>query len=313
VQKSVALVTVVVFALLGAALVDVPRVEAAPLVPQFTLQIVDRSYDVAPTFTIDPFTGSNMTSNGGFHVEKRFINVVITNPTPLNHLDSNGNIVKTYFFVRAKGHFGDWSSGSLDPDADSKLQPSDGQYTTIPFGFGQNNPGGFSIFLGYIAPGGQVDFQVETLEGYYTTVQSTPGLCNRIEQYSVFAQSGLSGWSDTQTVTIDPLPTATPTLQPPSTPSPSAKLSPGDSLTPIPSSSSTFTPRLTTQPIGYLNASQFILPVVIAVAVVIAIAVAALLRWKKKVTPTQNAPAEYDGAPPEQVRAKPENGSEPGG
>jgi hypothetical protein len=41
-----------------------------PSVPEFTLVLVDSSYDVPTTYSIDPYTGENVTHNG-YHVEDK--------------------------------------------------------------------------------------------------------------------------------------------------------------------------------------------------------------------------------------------------
>jgi hypothetical protein len=41
-----------------------------PSVPEFTLVLVDSSYDVPTTYSIDPYTGDNVTHNG-YHVEDK--------------------------------------------------------------------------------------------------------------------------------------------------------------------------------------------------------------------------------------------------
>jgi hypothetical protein len=221
-------------------------------------------------------------------VEKRFINVVITNPNSTSFTDANGNVVKLFYNVRERGHFyQDWTN--YDPTADSNLAPTDTEFTTIPYGFGNENPGGFSIFLGYIAPGGMVDFQVQAIEGYYTQVQKniSDSYCWRIEEYNVFAQTGSSGWSDTQTITVDPPPTPTPepTSTPTPTPSPLTTLSAQPSASPV-SNSPSFTPKLTPSPLVNLNNSGLTALIIVIVAAVLAVAVAAILRWKKKASKT---------------------------
>lgn len=41
-----------------------------PAVPEFTLVLVDSSYDVPTTYSIDPYTGENVTHHG-YHVEEK--------------------------------------------------------------------------------------------------------------------------------------------------------------------------------------------------------------------------------------------------
>ena len=42
-----------------------------PSVPEFSLKYVDNSYNVAPTTTIDPYTGKTTTIQG-YHVDNKY-------------------------------------------------------------------------------------------------------------------------------------------------------------------------------------------------------------------------------------------------
>ena len=59
-----------------------------PSVPEFSLRFVDASYDVPTTYTIDDYTGQNIT-HPGYHVENRTIEVRIKNQ-PFTSYESNG-------------------------------------------------------------------------------------------------------------------------------------------------------------------------------------------------------------------------------
>ena len=289
-QKMVALPVILVLTLLTSVLINAASAQTMTQlpVPEFTLQIVDHSYDVAPTYTIDPYTGQNQTASYGYHVEKRFINVVITNPNITSFSNANGNVVNLYYNVRERGHFyQNWTN--YDPTDDSNMAPTNNQYTTIPYGFGNENPGGFSIFLGYIAPGGMVDFQVQAIEGYYSQVEvnSSDSYCWRIQEYNVFTQTGTSGWSDTQTITVDPPPTPTP--EPTPTPSQSTTLTTKILPSQIASNTPPFTPILTPSPLVHLNNSGLTALMIVIVATILAIATAVTIRWKKKMSKTTKA------------------------
>lgn len=54
-----------------------------PSVPEFTVKLVDSSYDVPTSYSIDPYTGQNVT-HAGSHVESRTLDVKIKNQ-PLPH------------------------------------------------------------------------------------------------------------------------------------------------------------------------------------------------------------------------------------
>src|SRR3990172_3290742 len=49
-----------------------------PSVPEFTLKLVDSSYDEPTTYSTDPYTGKQVTHEG-YHVESRTIELKIKN------------------------------------------------------------------------------------------------------------------------------------------------------------------------------------------------------------------------------------------
>ena len=76
-----------------------------PSVPEFTLVLVDSSYDVPTTYSIDPYTGENITHHG-YHVEDKKIGMKIKNqPFTSYYDDSLGQTVSFYYNIRFKGHF----------------------------------------------------------------------------------------------------------------------------------------------------------------------------------------------------------------
>ena len=163
-----------------------------PSVPEFTVKYVDKSYDVPPTYGIDPYTGKNVTTRDGYHVENFVIEVTIKNQPFPSVID--GNAASLYYNVRIKGHFAeDWTI-YYDGDATNPDRPllvaSNSEYTVL------------SIPL-YYPPEGQVDFQVQAIIGYHTEVwYSIPDTI--VGGYVKVFKSEKSSWSDTQTVTIPP-------------------------------------------------------------------------------------------------------------
>ena len=65
-----------------------------PSVPEFTLQIVTKPYDIPTTYSTNPYTGKTITSPG-YHVENMSIIIQIKNQ-PFTAQLSNGSI---YSFV----------------------------------------------------------------------------------------------------------------------------------------------------------------------------------------------------------------------
>ncbi len=164
-----------------------------PSVPEFTVKLVAYPYDVPSSTTthIDQYTGEKtVRTTPGYQVENRSIEIMIKNQpfTPYN--DSDGNVIRLYYNVRVKGHFGDnWEelySRSRD-SASANPVPSNSEYTVL------------SLPADY-PDGGQVDFQVEALAGYYkywadSRVWFAFGY--------VLEPVEASGWSNTQTITIE--------------------------------------------------------------------------------------------------------------
>jgi hypothetical protein len=194
-----------------------------PSVPEFTLRYVDHSYDVPPTTTstIDQYTGKTVTTTTpGYHVENKTVEVTVTNQPFTLYSDAEGNHIGLSYNVRFKGHFGaesDWNQPFYQPIRNGiygftkQLPQSNATYTIIAV------PSEFKM-------SDVVDFQVQTLEGYYTPWEPLP-IPMGTSQFS--GQS--SAWSSTQTITIGevtnsntPNPTSTisptPTISPTSTP-----------------------------------------------------------------------------------------------
>jgi hypothetical protein len=131
----------------------------AQAAPQLTAKYVDRSYDVPLTVqnSTNPYTGQQeTTSEGGYHVDNRTIELTIKNPA-YNDRDW------LCYNVRYKGHFtSNWTTLYGHTDGYSpRMTNSD--YTTVTFIGAQS--GQYSGPDGAIitAPTGQIDIQVAVL------------------------------------------------------------------------------------------------------------------------------------------------------
>ncbi|MGD6934554.1 MAG: hypothetical protein ACQCN5_10145 [Candidatus Bathyarchaeia archaeon] len=208
--------------LAGVALLFVPSALASentigfpePFVPKFTVQYVDRSYDVPTTTSsiMNPYTGEvTNTTIQGYHVEYKTVDIKIENqPIPAS------NTTYTLFYnIREKGHFGadwheiyDYSSFTYQTTNPNEIKqgPTKGscpasksKYTIISLKYNE---------------GDQVDFQVKALYGY-----SSPSVI----QHALFASLDYSyvygEWSATQTITVSGV-TQTPLPNPTNTPTP---------------------------------------------------------------------------------------------
>ena len=191
----------VVFAILASGFLLVKPAEAqfSPAVPEFSLKFDNESYDVPATSTTQ-----------GYHVDKEFIDVIIKNNNDFSfYAVVNESLVKLYYNIRVKDYSHDWTNCTVSPN----LAPSNSNYTIVKFGLGRVNPdpGGFSIWIGNITDGNQVDFQVRGVDGFYTKLTEENPPCWRIPQFSVFNETGQSGWSSTQTINTLEASTSTPT------------------------------------------------------------------------------------------------------
>lgn len=187
-----------------------------PSAPEFTMRYVEVSYDVPPTYGIDPYTGEKVITQEGYRVENQSVVFKIKNQifTPYN--DTSGNNICLYYNFRFKGHYAaEWQYYPFSEsgqgtrrysamfyvliDQSPKLAASASEYTEIifslPFLLGENPP-----------VGSQLDFQVQALIGHIDSEGSG--------YYSYTGQT--SDWSYTYTITttIGESETPTPTPSP---------------------------------------------------------------------------------------------------
>jgi len=80
-----------------------------PTIPEFTLKYFDHSYDVPPTYKIEPYTGKTVVDHAGYHVDNRTIDVTIKNQAFTPSITADGNTTALYYNVRSKGHYEAWN------------------------------------------------------------------------------------------------------------------------------------------------------------------------------------------------------------
>ena len=187
-----------------------------PSVPEFTLVLVDSSYDVPTTYSIDPYTGENVTHQG-YHVENKKIGIRIKNQLFTSYYnDSIGQTVNFYYKIRFKGHFEeDWTELYRASDG-YPHQWSDSDYTILTFLSETGKTIEATGFSKTFQDGAQVDYQVEAMVGYIhrdASIAFAPWVFTGEE----------SGWSETLTLTVPistqlPIITPTPTTTPEPTP-----------------------------------------------------------------------------------------------
>jgi hypothetical protein len=204
---------------------------AKPYIPEFSVQYVNHPYDLAPTTTVDPYTGKTIVTSQGGHFDNFSIEVKIKNQAFKSTIDSSGNHTSLYYNLRFKGHFENetnWKYYSVIPtDYGSASHPVD------PFQTGARgsqyldaSKSDYSTFtlpnwqVGNVPQGGQIDVQVQTLIGHDN--KHDWGMGQFGEMITYYFEGEYTDWSTTQTVTIDKSTALTPTYTPYSpTPTPS--------------------------------------------------------------------------------------------
>jgi hypothetical protein len=207
-----------------------------PSVPEFTLKYVDDSYDVPPTYGVDPYTGKTVLTQAGYHIQNASVELIIKNQPYHSYRNENGSLVWLFYYIAVKGHFENWTTinwtsywmnqKSSESHPDGFTPSSDSEYTVITYGLvgdngtdtaykyrsstAYNSPfyyGYYDYTLGNVSVGDQVDFRVQAIIGYSTRINETlsvppiglePG---DVPHYYIFTGQS-SDWSNTQTVTI---------------------------------------------------------------------------------------------------------------
>jgi len=166
--------------------------QSKPSVPEFTVKLVDKSYDVLPTQSTDPYRGTVI--HPGYHVKKEVIEITIKNQK---------TSTKILYNIRTKGHFDqEWTerfSHSTYPEQ------TNSQYTVITFIRDSGLPADDKYSWYFDIPdSGQVDFQVEAMSGTFSWEDDaiSAGLGQGFGGKWVF-DGVTSGWSKTQTITIN--------------------------------------------------------------------------------------------------------------
>ena len=187
-----------------------------PSVPEFTVKLVDSSYDEPTTYSTDPYTGKTVTYEG-YHVYRQNIELKIKNQPFTPYTETGGQNIDFYYNIRIKGHFTeDWIE-LYNPSDGFPSQSSVSEYTEFSYIWGgdaNTNMGSKSVDL---RAGAQVDFQVEAMIGYVSRVYN-PNATSQLTMFPWQFTGEKSGWSATQTLTIEefqtPSPEPTPTLSP---------------------------------------------------------------------------------------------------
>jgi hypothetical protein len=192
-RKSYALALITILAISNLIIVK-PSFASTPTLstPEFTLKLIDNSYDIPASTSVNPYNGSTITRPGA-HVENKTIELWIKNQ-PYNH-----NYV-LFYDVRSKGHFDENWTKMISPydypvEFDSSaywliietrsLRASNSEYTVL------------SESANSYPSNAQVDFSVRALLYNVTSFQAAT------RQPTTYTLIEASDWSSTQTILIN--------------------------------------------------------------------------------------------------------------
>jgi hypothetical protein len=188
---------VLVFTLMASSLILIPPAASSdiptPSVPQFTVKLVDCSYDVPQTTSVDPYNGKTIT-HPGYHVDNLTLQIQIKNPlyTPIT-LDGAKDPLMYYYNIRTKGHFEEQWYEIFSAGGNGYLKRCDGAQTIYTTQV-ECDPYGFKLGGTQYPPDAQFDYQVQALIG--VIVDNGPFTDNPFSEEFVGESSG---WSSTQT------------------------------------------------------------------------------------------------------------------
>jgi hypothetical protein len=194
--KRVTLLFVAILTLSSLTVVNVALAAVSkPPVPIFTVNYEDSLDYVPPVYSVNKYTGETTLVQQGYHVENKTITLTIKNQ-PFTQGTTEDKPVSLSYNIRVKGHFEeDWT-------IEGYIDSSDGEYTTKSYALGENSE---IYMLRSAASGGQVDFQVQTLMGYFYDVydyNTHSGLFYLYFPPEAYFAGEKSDWSSTQTIKI---------------------------------------------------------------------------------------------------------------
>jgi hypothetical protein len=204
-----------------------------PSMPEFTLRYVDYSYDIPPVYGVDEYTGETVIERHGEHVDKRTVEIKITNQPFTPYTDEEDHAINVYYNVQYKGQYGeDWYTLYGD-NVHFKIQDYNSQYTIINYTYAINRH--------ELPQSGKMDFRVQASIGYESASRNpSTGWMDPYYWYNIVGKE--SNWSDIQTISIpdgavskpqsSSSPATTPTPTPEQTPTPTPEQTPTTSPTP---------------------------------------------------------------------------------
>jgi hypothetical protein len=255
-----------------------------PSVPEFTVRIVDNSYDVpptTPTYTIDPYSGQQKeatSGSSGYHVEDKSIEFTIKNQPFTPYTNSAGFHVALYYNFRFKGHFGNEAEWSYDPfennGISSRVYGGWDMTELVPYEASNSEYTIVTPKLYDIPDYGSVDFQVQAQIGYILPMGNSFMARVFYIHYNFTGES--SDWSNTQTLSLDDNSVSSPTVT--TTPTTTLTL-------PSQAPTATPTPQIPVDSGSLFNLTSEQAALAVAVVVIAVLAVAVVVLWRKKVRP----------------------------
>ncbi len=187
-----------------------------PSVPTFSLTFIDHSY-VMPAATVDDgYIGPHYVP--AHHDRNGTVEITIANQPFTPYKDANNHTVALYFHIRCKGHLdSNWIVTPDDGYSDTYLETPNTQYTVFSYWINEEWVGDHSGRVPNIPEDGKIDFQVEAFIGYSDTICTS--IAQRADDYHTYFVGQTSGWSNTQTISLNDGSTSTssstePTLPP---------------------------------------------------------------------------------------------------
>jgi hypothetical protein len=205
-RKCTVLALVFVFVVLSSLMVCTVKPGNAqkpspPSVPAFSVKLVSHPYNVPPT-TTSTFNSSTWkeitTTVPGYRVENKSIEITVKNPsfTPYTITTSGRDYdVKLDYLVEVKDHFDNdqsWKKINFSIQSTS-------QYTVLTC-TQRNLILGTGLDINDLPVGSQLDFRVQARIGCWAALTQMDYISGIREPFLTEAE--LSGWSNTQTVTI---------------------------------------------------------------------------------------------------------------
>ena len=219
-SKRATLLLIIVLAVSNLSMVSsaFAQLITKPSIPEFRAEYVDNSYDIAPTYTTDPYTNNIVIQTYGDHVDNRTVVITIKNEPFTPFTDTNGNTINMFYNVRYKGTYGqDWTLMYGIPRTVLAYGSDD------IYGYKIQDYASQNTVIAIKSPAeGIMDIQVEALKGYTNRTLLQYHIFGSGVGYTFYGEE--SGWSNTQTITISE--TQTPTPSPATTPTPKPTITP---------------------------------------------------------------------------------------